>query len=812
MIRNDIPLKHHLARLRGTHVELDLSTYDTSLTTIETLGDTLRELTDEALRERSRQLKERQDADDSAPSDSRLVAFALAREAAHRTLGMRPYVEQLVAGLAMAEGNVVEMQTGEGKTLAAVLPAAYHALSGRGVHVLTFNDYLAERDALWMGPVYAALDLTVGFVRDGMDAATRRHAYAADVTYVTAKEAGFDHLRDMLATDTDQLVHRPFHVALLDEADSLLIDEARVPLVIAGRAESAESAAGRLAQLVRHLEVGRDYDTDEYGRNVELTELGFDRAEETLGCGNLLDDTNYHLLTQLNCALHAQVLLHKDADYIVRQGKLELIDEHTGRVVDDRHWPDGLQAALEAKEGLVRSGDGHILGSVTLQHFLTAYPKLCGMTGTAQDAAQEIWDLYGLGVVVIPTHRPMIRRDQPDMVFTHREAKEQALVEEVRKSHALGRPVLVGTLTVAESERLARRLEEAEIPCRVLNAKDDSREADIVAQAGRSGSVTIATNMAGRGTDICLGDGVAALGGLYVIASHRHESRRVDQQLRGRAGRQGDPGESRAFISLEDELLVRYGLHNLIPPALLPEPQLEPLGNPIIRKEIARAQRIIEGQHLEIRKTLYKYAQPIEDQRNLLLRWRQELLLGQQSPGLWCRSHDEDDHTELGKIYHRLEQTVGEKVMQQAEILITLHHIDRAWNEHLSLVADLREGNHLVGLGGEDPLTRFRLETAEAFHQMQQEIEERVLNSLRDLRLSSDGLQIDDLGLRGPSATWTYLINDDPFRDQLGMMLTGPGNNTLAIGAALSAPIFLILWMVVDKFFRKRPGRSTQRK
>ena len=471
-----------------------------------------------------------------------------------------------MAAIALDRGHVVEMQTGEGKTLAAVMPASLHALAGQGVHILTFNDYLARRDAEWMGPIYRRLGLSVGFVQQDMTPEERRRAYLADVTYVTGKEAGFDHLRDLLATDPRDLVHRPFHFALVDEADSLLIDEARIPLVIAGSVGRESSSSPRLAAVVAGLTPGIHFDADEYGRDVELTEAGCEQVERVLGCGSLHHAGNYGVLTELNCALHARVLLRRDVDYIVRDGRIGVIDEFTGRIVTDRHWPDGLQAALEAKEGIERQPDGRILGSITLQHFLRGYPRLCGMTGTAQTAALELRQLYGLEVVVIPTHRPMIRVDQPDLVFTHREAKEKAVVDEIRRVHASDRPVLVGTLTVEESERLAARLRSAGVACQILNAKHDEMEARVVAGAGAVGAVTISTNMAGRGTDIRLGgedeadhERVAALGGLYVIGTNRHESARVDLQLRGRAGRQGDPGESRFFVSLEDDLLVRYG-------------------------------------------------------------------------------------------------------------------------------------------------------------------------------------------------------------------------------------------------------------
>ena len=421
-----------------------------------------------------------------------------------------------------------------------------------------------------------------------------------------------------------------------------MIDEARVPLVIAGSVDRDPSLALRLAALVASLTPGVHFDTDEYGRDIELTEAGIEHVERALECGALHSGENISVLTELNCALHARVLLRRDVDYIVRNGRIEIVDEFTGRVVADRHWPDGLQAALEAKEGLERRPDGRILGSMTLQRFLRGYSRLCGMTGTARDSAAELRQSYGLDVVVIPTHQPMVRVDREDLVFTHREAKERAIVEEIQRAHATGRPVLVGTATVTESERVADELRVAGVRCEVLNAKNDAEEAPIVARAGALGAVTISTNMAGRGTDIRLGgdsesdhDRVAALGGLYVVGTNRHESGRVDLQLRGRAGRQGDPGESRFFVSLEDELLVRYGIHCLIPRRFLPAKADGPIESTVVRREVARAQRIIEGQNFEIRRTLARYADVVEAQHRRVMERRQAMLTGEESPDMW---------------------------------------------------------------------------------------------------------------------------------------------------------------------------------
>jgi preprotein translocase subunit SecA len=804
-IRNRIGWQQWLSQLQGSPIDLNLLSYDAPLAEITELETRLTTLSDHDLQDRAHALRRRARAGE--PVDAlRVELFALAREASRRTIGQRPFDEQVVAGLALDRGRIVEMQTGEGKTLAAVMPAALNALTGDGVHLLTFNDYLARRDAQWMGPIYRMLGLSVGFIQEGMTPSERRRAYASDITYVTAKEAGFDHLRDLLAMDTADVVHRRFHFALVDEADSLLIDEARVPLVIAGHVGREMSAAPRLAAVVASLTAGHHFDTDEYGRDVEFTEAGIEHLEQTFACGSLHDERNILLLTQLNCALHARVLLRRDIDYVVRDGRIQIVDEFTGRAVIDRHWPDGLQAALEAKEGLEPRPDGRILGSMTLQRFLRGYRRICGMTGTASDAATELRAFYGVEVLVLPTHRPMIRHDRPDLVFTRREAKEAALVAEIRRAHDTGRPVLVGTLTVEESERLADRLRSMGVTCDVLNAKNDEQEARIVARAGRLGAVTISTNMAGRGTDIRLGgedeasrERVAALGGLYVIGTNRHESRRVDLQLRGRAGRQGDPGESCFFLSLEDDLLVRYGIQNLLRGRVAPSRSDQPIDDPVVSEEIPRAQRIIEGQNFEIRKTLARYSSIVEDQQRVLMEWRQSLLHGDEVPDVWKNVAPER--------YRALVASSGEHAVERAERTVTLFHIDRVWRDHLAYCADLREGIHLVSLGGMDPLSRFKTDVMAAFRPLEDSIDRAVLETLPLVTVGAGGLELGPAGIKEPSSTWTYLVNDDPFRNQMLLKLIGPGGTTIAIySSALLGPLFL-LWGAVERFLRRARGR-----
>jgi preprotein translocase subunit SecA len=798
-----IKLNHFWQQLRGVPMEVDLTPYRKILAKIEAIS--LQSAGERELQKMSEDLRRR--ARQGEPPAKLLVeAYALVREACRRVLGLRPFDVQVMAAAAMHQGKLAEMQTGEGKTLTAVFPAYLNALSGRGVHIMTANDYLARRDAGWMGPVYRFLGLSVGVVQEKMPAAQRQRAYQADITYLTAKEAGFDYLRDQIRFDKKELVHRPFHYALVDEADFILIDEARVPLVIAGETPEPAVDPLRMAEIVRRLEPGVHYETDENRRNVHLTESGIRRAEELLHCQNLYDPENLLLFSALNVALHARVLLQRDVDYIVRQGKIELVDEFTGRVADRRRWPHGIQTAVEAREGLTLQAEGRILGSITLQHFLRLYPRMAGMTATAQPAAMEFKEFYDLTVVVIPPHRRCLRLDEPDVVFTHRAAKMEALVQEIARVHAEGRPVLVGTASVAESESLAAALKQVGISCRVLNARRDEQEAHIVAQAGKLEAVTISTNMAGRGTDIRLGgedesqkERVKALGGLYVIGTNRHESRRVDQQLRGRAGRQGDPGSSRFFVSLEDDLMERYNVRSLIPAKHLPPPQAEPINDPLVRREIARAQRIIEGQNFEIRKTLWGYSAIVEEQRKTMQARRRQVLVDTETSFLEATAP---------RHYAKLHAAVGGETLRQVERTILLYHMDREWSDHLAHIADIREGIHLYRFGGRIPLAEFQQRANGAFVEMQQKVDDDILKTFRSLRVTAGSIDLDRAGLRGPASTWTYLINDNPFGG-MGLALVASRNLGFAAGAGIVAILYwpVTLALLIGRWLSGRAKR-----
>jgi len=695
----------------------------------------LREWNDDQLLAESMRL--RSEARAGVPLGELLVdAYALVCEAAYRTLGLRPFEVQIMAAIALHEGNLVEMQTGEGKTLAAVMPAYLNAITGQGVHVLTFNDYLANRDAVWMGPIYRYLDLSAIAVQSGMSLEEKKRAYAADITYVTAKEAGFDYLRDSIAMSVEEIVHRPFHYVIVDEADSLLLDEARVPLVIAGEVATIGSDGAEFAEAVRQLRSGEHFVFDEFKRNVYLTEAGSDRVEALLQCGNLYDSHNSHLLSAINCALHADALLQRDVDYIVRNGRIELIDEYTGRVADNRHLPDGLQAALEAKEGLRQNAGGQVLGTITLQHLLSLYPTISGMTATALVSALEFEKIYSLQVVRIPCNRPCIRIDHPHQIYTHKEAKLKALVAEIASVHATGRPILIGTSSVEESGNLAERLRQVGVSCHVLNAKNDSEEAAVIAKAGEVGAVTVSTNMAGRGVDIRLGGGdakqaeaVAKLGGLYVIGTRVNESMRIDNQLRGRAGRQGDPGASKFYVSLDDDLILRFGVNRAIPSSYRKRKQDEPLDEALLRSKISHIQHVIMGQNFHIRQELNQYSDMVEEQRRILYQDRHAIL-------------------------------TGVTPMSPSEQRVRLFYIDKYWAEHLAYVSYIREGIHLEGLANLDPLDEFHARIIEAFEQIPARIEEATASMLAALGDSNDPSEWERLGLTGHSSTWTYIIND----------------------------------------------------
>lgn len=718
----------------------------------------LRSCSDARIKEMAAELKRR--AAGGIDADQLLVeAFALVREASRRTLGLYPFDVQVMAGIALHSGKIVEMQTGEGKTLAAVMPAYLNALGGKGVHIFTFNDYLARRDAAWMGPVYEFLGLSTGYVQETMSINERQAAYACHVTYLTAKEAGFDYLRDFLCTEAKDLLHRLFHYAIVDEADSIFIDEARIPLVIAGNVPEAAESPLSLARLVMGFQAGEDYEIDRCNRNVYLTDTGLSRAEQDLKCGNLYAPENLELLTRLNCALLAGVLLERDKDYIVRNGRIELIDEFTGRVAVKRLWPDNLQAAVEAKEGLLPASRRKILGSIALQHFLNLYPRLAGMTGTARPAAAEFNEFYNMNVVVIPTNKPCIRQDHPNLIFTHREAKQQALLREIKRIHKTGRPLLIGTGSVDESEKLAAALKEAGISCRVLNARNDEMEAKIIAQAGEPGAVTVSTNMAGRGVDIKLGGEreqqraqVVSAGGLYVIGTNLHESRRIDAQLKGRAGRQGDPGESRFFVSLDDELFKAYDLARA---SNLPaELQDDAIDDPVVRRRVERMQRIVEWYNADLRIQLWKYSFIIEQQRRIIHKKRQDILLDRVQLQLLSNA--------AAGRYALLRRRLGVKALQKAEKQLTLYHINRCWADYLDYISYVREGIHLVVIGRQNPLDEFHRLAVPAFQEMLERIDKEIVRSFMTVEIGKEGIDMQKEGLSGPSSTWTYLINENP--------------------------------------------------
>lgn len=715
------------------------------------------------------------DLDDAALTEAAREAedlveiCAVGREAARRALDERPYDVQILGVLAMLHGHVAEMATGEGKTLAAAIAAYGHVRRGHGpVHVITVNDYLARRDATWMSPVYEMLGLTVGSVTEASTREERGEAYANDVTYVSVNEAGFDYLRDQLVTDIDDRVQPALATAIVDEADSILIDEARVPMVLAGSVVSEQDPVHAADAVVRGLVARRDYEISEDGRTVALTERGLKTVEARLEGVNLYDDDHVAELSAINVALHAHALLERDVDYIVRDSAVELIDEMRGRVAQRRRWPDGLHAAVEAKEGLDPSAEGEVLGTITIQAFVGLYPMLCGMTATAVHVGDQLREYFKLEVAVIPSNTPCIREDEADRIYATNAERDEALVDLVRTCHETGRPVLIGTLDVKASEELAEALQTAGVPCVVLNAKNDAEEAAIIAEAGTHGAVTVSTQMAGRGVDIRLGgsdqsdwDRVAELEGLLVVGRGQHESRRVDDQLRGRAGRQGDPGGSVFFVSLEDDLVLRNA-GDEIPPS----PHMTPEG--LVEDEqcdfaVGHAQRVAEGVNYEIHRNTWRYSLVIEQQRKALAQRRERVLTTDVTAEM------------LAENYPEKAEELGDEALSRISRSIALYHIDRLWAEHLALLSEVREGVHLRALARVDPLDEFHRTAVPAFNELIPEIERRTLETFDDIPADDDEWAPEQAKLVRPSATWTYLVHDSPFGSDMERLVSFVG-------------------------------------
>ncbi|GAA1593134.1 accessory Sec system translocase SecA2 [Kribbella hippodromi] len=746
---------------------IDLGPYERLTQLVGEAEESVQSLSDEELTEAVAELR----TTGGLHEDEQIEFLALARDAGKRAIGERAFDGQVVGALAMLQGRIVEMATGEGKTLAGAIAAAGYAVGGRKVHVLAVNDYLAKRDAEWMGPVYELLGVTVGHVGQASTPEERRTAYQADVCYVAVNEIGFDVLRDRLVTDVADRVTVEADVALVDEADSVLIDEARVPMVLAGATRS-EALDDDVVQLVRTLRAGVDYEIDGDGRTVALTDKGTDKVEAALDGINLYDDENLDRLTQVNVALHAEVLLRKDVDYLVRDGKVSLINNNRGRVAKLQRWPDGLQAAVEAKEAVPVSDSGEVLDSITVQALIKRYKSLCGMTGTAVVVGESLAEFYEVDVAVVPPNKPNIRKDDEDRLYLTVAQKNEALVKHIGVVHETGRPILIGTHSVEESEQLSDLLQAAGIEHVVLNAKNDAEEAAIIAEAGVPGTVTVSTQMAGRGTDIRLGgkdethdkEKALELGGLYVIGTGLHASRRLDDQLRGRAGRQGDPGGSLFFASLADDLVTRYSVSS----GLRPHP--DDTGRLTDRKSIAmleHAQRVADGANAELHRTTWQYNRLTGQQRAILLETREKVLTEDLAA------------TELAERakerYDELVDEVGEDVVQSAARRIALGHLDRRWTDHLAYLADLREGIHLRSLAGGivhlKPIDEFNKSAIASFETLIEDAWKDAAETFTDAEITADGLDEEASGIPRPTATWTYLVNDNPFGTEADRIL-----------------------------------------
>ncbi|KYO66544.1 preprotein translocase subunit SecA [Thermovenabulum gondwanense] len=718
-------------------------------------------------------------------------AYAVVREAAKRTLGMRPFDVQILGGIVLHQGRIAEMKTGEGKTLVATMPAYLNALTGNGVHVVTVNDYLAKRDSEWMGKVYRFLGLEVGLIVHGLDFEERKKAYNADITYGTNNEFGFDYLRDNMVLYREHRVQRELNYAIIDEVDSILIDEARTPLIISGQSDESTDIYYKFARFVPRLKPEEDFTVDEKAHTVIPTEKGIKKAEDFLGVENLYDEENMELLHHFHQALKAHYLMKRDRDYVVKDGQVIIVDEFTGRLMFGRRYSEGLHQAIEAKEGVKVERESKTLAMITFQNYFRMYKKLAGMTGTAATEEEEFRKIYGLDVVVIPTNKPMIRVDHPDVIYKTEKAKFEAVVREIEDCYKIGRPVLVGTVSIEKSERLSEMLKKKGIPHQVLNAKYHEKEAEIIAKAGQKGAVTIATNMAGRGTDIVLGEGVAELGGLHVIGTERHEARRIDNQLRGRSGRQGDPGSSRFFVSLEDDLMRLFGSDNV--KGLMDRLGIEddqPIEHPLISKAIENAQKKVEAKNFDIRKHLLEYDDVMNKQREIIYAERAKILDGENLKenvfsmmedvvegllniyaakevypeewdlkglseyfydlflikvdfaGLNPEQKSREEIKEelislLKKAYEKKEEEIGSDTLRELEKVVMLKVVDQKWMDHIDAMDQLRQGIGLRAYGQRDPLIEYKIEGFEMFQEMIKNIKEDTLRYLFRIRLGA---------------------------------------------------------------------------
>lgn len=755
---------------------------------INPLEDGLKKLSDSSLANKTNEFKARlakgETLDDILPE-----AFAVVREASRRVLGMRHFDVQLIGGIVLHRGNIAEMCTGEGKTLVATAPVYLNALEGKGVHVITVNDYLAKRDSEWMGQVYKFLGLSVGLIVHDLDFQQRKIAYNSDITYGTNNEFGFDYLRDNMVTSLDQMVQRPLHYCLIDEVDSILIDEARTPLIISGPGQKSTDNYYVMAKLVPHLKKDEDYTIDEKQKTVAPTEAGVAKMEKMLHVENLYDAENLELNHLFVQALRAQTMMQRDKDYVVKDGEVVIVDEFTGRLMYGRRYSDGLHQAIEAKEGLEVQRESQTLATITFQNYFRMYDKLAGMTGTAKTEEQEFIKIYGLPVIQIPTNKPIQRKDLPDVVFKTKRGKYRAVVKEVERRHATGQPILIGTTSIEQSEELSHMLDAAKIPHSVLNAKYHEKEAAIVALAGQKGAVTIATNMAGRGTDIQLGDGVAELGGLAIIGTERHESRRIDNQLRGRAGRQGDPGSSQFFLSLEDDLLRIFGGDNIkkfMEKMGLDED--EPINSRMVSNAIQKAQKRVEARNFDIRKYVLEYDDVMNQQRKVVYEQRRRILEGENmkdqvlrmvdtiiekgmqtyaDPTLYPEEWDfagllkysekyflapgeikleeiedmsrEEVEDKLKTIAHETyesrEKSIGSSMMRELEKAVMLKVVDSKWMEHLDDMDMLKEGIGLRSYGQRNPIVEYKVEAYDIFEEMQQAMMETIVLYLYHIQI-----------------------------------------------------------------------------